>query len=82
MPLARRQGEQPDRALSPFVIAVEKFHHEECSSSDVLLEPAVIRIRGIPDRRLSEAHIARGHVEVAELRSERVGVRRFCHELG
>jgi hypothetical protein len=44
---ARRRGEQPDRTLPALVVAVEKFHHEEGASLDVLPEPAVIRIRDI-----------------------------------
>jgi hypothetical protein len=64
MALTRRQGEEPGRALSAFVIAVEEFHHEEGALLDVFLEPAVIRIRGVVDRCLPEPDVARGHVEV------------------
>src|SRR5437016_2013872 len=72
--LARRQGEQPDRALPAFVVAVEDLHEEQGAARDVLLEPPVVRVGGVTDRGLPEADVARGDVEVAELRSERFGV--------
>lgn len=60
MALARRQGEQAGRTLPTLVVAVEELDHEEGAPLDVLAEPAVIRIRGIPDRRLPESDVARG----------------------
>jgi hypothetical protein len=44
MALARRQGEEPGRALTAFVVAVEELNHEEGAPLDVLPEPAVVGI--------------------------------------